>query len=350
VQKILDGREHQIRPCVGAGYCLDRIYENGMTLCIHNPATGREAFEPHVIERSEEAGKTVVIIGAGPGGLEAARVSAARGHKVIVFEAAAKAGGQMRLASKLKRRVEMMGIIDWRVDECERLGVEIRYNHYAVASDVLALSPDIVVVATGGMPKNTAIREGGQLAVSSWDVLSGDRTVDGDVLVVDENGGHQALICTEYLAEKGAEVEYVSPERTFAPDAGGVNVVPYLRRFVDLGVKVTTLIGVSRLERYNNRIKVTLWSPYTMTDCGERLVDHVVVEDGTNPLDELYFELKEGSINRGEVDYPALVSGQKQSIRTNPDGAYQLYRIGDAVTSRNIHAAIYDGLRFAKVF
>jgi N-methyl-L-proline demethylase len=87
-----------------------------------------------------------------------------------------------------------------------------------------------------------------------------------------------------------------------------------------------------------------------MADCGERIVDLVIVENGTAPLDDLYFALKEGSVNRGEVDYPALIAGRKQALLTNPDGAYRLFRIGDAITSRNIHAAIYDGLRFAKAF
>jgi NADPH-dependent 2,4-dienoyl-CoA reductase/sulfur reductase-like enzyme len=282
--------------------------------------------------------------------LEAARVSAERGHKVVVFEAAPKAGGQVRLATKLKRRTEMISIIDWRVAECERLGVEFRFNNLADASQVLALSPDIVVIATGGLPQNTAIRQGGELAVSSWDILSGDVAPYGEVLVLDENGSHPALVCAEFAADKGVEVEYLTPERSFAPDAGGLNIIPYVRSFVKLGVKVTTLTGVSKLERHNNRIKATLWSPYTMADCGERIVDLVVVENGTAPLDDLYFELKEGSVNRGEVDYPALIAGRKQALRTNHDGAYQLFRIGDAVTSRNIHAAIYDGLRFAKAF
>jgi NADPH-dependent 2,4-dienoyl-CoA reductase/sulfur reductase-like enzyme len=75
VQKIVEGREEDIRPCVGATYCLDRIYQGGMALCIHNPATGREETMPHTITRAEVA-KKVVIVGAGPAGLEAARVAA----------------------------------------------------------------------------------------------------------------------------------------------------------------------------------------------------------------------------------------------------------------------------------
>jgi hypothetical protein len=76
----------------------------------------------------------------------------------------------------------------------------------------------------------------------------------------------------------------------------------------------------------------------------------VVVENATVPLDDLYFALKEGAVNLGEVDYSALIAGRPQTLRKNPQGKYQLFRIGDAVSSRNIHAAIYDGLRFAKSF
>ncbi len=350
MRKILEKREEQIRPCVGATYCLDRIYENGSAACIHNPATGREGSEPHVIPRSSEPGRSVVIVGAGPGGLEAARVSAERGHKVVVFEAAPKAGGQVRLACTVKRRTEMMSIIDWRVAECERLGVAFRYNTLADKEQVLALTPDIVVIATGGLPQNNAIRHGGELATSTWDILSGDVMPSGDVLVLDENGSHPALVCTEFVADKGTDVEYITPERNFAPDAGGLNIVPYVRSFVRRGVKITTMTGISKLERHNNRIKATLWSPFTMADCGERIADLVIVENGTAPLDDLYFDLKEGSRNRGEVDYPALIAGGRQELHTNQEGTYQLFRIGDAVASRNIHAAVYDGLRFAKAF
>jgi hypothetical protein len=75
-----------------------------------------------------------------------------------------------------------------------------------------------------------------------------------------------------------------------------------------------------------------------------------VVEHGTLPLDDLYFALKEGAVNRGEVDYQALIAGRPQAISSNPEGRYRLYRIGDAVSSRNIHAAIYDALRLCKDF
>src|SRR4029079_6192816 len=88
-----------------------------------------------------------VIVGAGPAGLEAARVSAARGHEVVLFEAASNPGGQIRLATQCRRRREAIGIVDWRVGECERLGFEMRLNSFAEASDIRPLEPDIVIIA-----------------------------------------------------------------------------------------------------------------------------------------------------------------------------------------------------------
>jgi hypothetical protein len=110
------------------------------------------------------------------------------------------------------------------------------------------------------------------------------------------------------------------------------------------------MMRVTALARVGNRIAVTLWSPYTETSCGGRVVDQVVVEAATLPLGDLYFELKEQSRNRGEVDYEALIAGRPQTLSSNPHGTFQLFRIGDAVAARNIHAGIYDALRLCKDF
>jgi 2,4-dienoyl-CoA reductase-like NADH-dependent reductase (Old Yellow Enzyme family) len=350
VNKIAAGRESDIRPCVGATYCLDRIYEGHEALCIHNPSTGREALLPHAIARSTGPVRKVVVVGAGPAGLEAARVAAERGHEVTLLEAASQAGGQVRLAIQAKRRREIIGIVDWRIEQCQRLGVTTRFDTYAEADDVRALSPDIVVVATGGLPTQQSVDEGAELAVSSWDILSGAVRPADDVLLFDDNGQHPGIAAAEYIAEAGSKLEIMTPERFFSPDVGGLNMVPYMKVFQSRGVTITSMLRVRRLARRGNKIAATIWSPYTETDVAERLVDQVVVENATLPLADLYFALKEESSNRGAVDYDALISGRPQSLRANPAGRFQLFRIGDAVASRNIHAAVYDANRLARHF
>lgn len=347
--KVAEGREQEIRPCVGATYCLDRIYEGHEALCIHNPATGREASMPHVIRHTQGEQYRVVVVGAGPAGLEAARVCAERGHSVVLFEAAAEAGGQVRLAARAKRRAELIGIIDWRMQRCEALGVEFRFEVYAEAEDILAQQPDIVLIATGGLPNSEFLQQGADLAVSSWDILADDVAPGTEVLLFDDNGGHQGMQAAEKLAEAGSRLEIVTPERFFAPEMGGLNHVAYAECFQRHGVSITINRRLLSVEREGNRLAAIVGSDYSELR-ERRVVDQVVVEHGTLPLDEVYFSLKPASINLGEVDYQALIAGKPQHVLRNPEGRYRLYRIGDAVSSRNIHAAIYDGLRLCKDF
>jgi len=343
--KVAAGRETEIRPCVGATYCLDRIYEGHEALCIHNPATGREATMPHVVRPARTA-RRAVVVGAGPAGLEAARVLSARGHQVTVFEAAPEAGGQLRLAARVPRRRELIGIVDWRLERCAEAGVEFRYNALVGSEEVLAEDAEVVVVATGGLP-NTEILEGAELAVSTWDILSGDVTPGESVLLYDDNAAHPGLAAAEMIAGRGAALEIVTPERFFAVDVGGLNHVAYARCFEEHGVRLTINKRVIAARRAGNRLEITLGSDYSeRTETRE--VDQLVVEHGTLPLDDLYFELKPVSANLGAVDYEAMIAGRPQTGVRNPEGTFRLYRIGDAVASRNVHAAIYDALRLCK--
>ena len=345
VEKIISGREADIRPCVGATYCLDRIYQGGMALCIHNPSTGREAEMPHRIAKADKA-RTVVVVGAGPAGLEAARVAAERGHRVVVFEAAAEAGGQVRLTVQTRRRAELIGIIDWRMAQCAALGVEFRFNAWAEAEDVLALKPDVVIVATGGMPEKDILAYGNALTVSAWDILSGDVKPGSHVLLFDDAGDHVALQAAQLLAEAGAKVEVMTPDRSFAPDVMAMNLVPYMRALQDKDVIFTVTYRLTGVERDGNLIKATVDSDY-MKIGKTAHYDQVVVNHGTQPLAEIYFALKPQSVNLGAVDYDALIAVQPQRGRGGPKG-FELYRIGDAVEARNIHAAIYDALRLVR--
>jgi 2,4-dienoyl-CoA reductase-like NADH-dependent reductase (Old Yellow Enzyme family)/thioredoxin reductase len=346
VRKIMERREEAIRPCVGANYCLDRIYQGGAAFCIHNPSTGREETAPHEIERAEVSRK-IVIVGAGPAGLEAARVAAERGHEAIVFETASEPGGQIRLTARSPRRREMMGIIDWRMAQCEKSGVSFRFNVWAEASDALAENPDVVIVATGGFPQTEILTAGADLAASAWDIISGDVRPGANVLLFDDAGDHAALQAAEFIAESGAKLEVMTPDRAFAPEVMGMNLVPYMRSLQKRDVTFTVTYRLESVRREGNQLVAVIGSDYGGV-MQERRFDQVVVNHGTIPLDDLYFALKPLSRNLGAVDYPALLAGGAQAVSRNPEGKLQLFRIGDAVSARNTHAAIYDALRLVR--
>jgi 2,4-dienoyl-CoA reductase-like NADH-dependent reductase (Old Yellow Enzyme family) len=345
--KIKQGREQEIQPCVGMGYCIDSIYA-GHAVCIHNAATGRELSMPHVVARSEGPLKTFVVVGAGPGGLEAARVASARGHKTILFEAADRPGGQVRVAAGLARRREILGIVDWRIAQCEKQGVDMRFNAYAEAEDVLREGPDVVVVATGGVPNLDFLLEGAEHATSSWDILTGAAKPAANIIVYDDNGAHAGVSVAEYCARAGANVDYMTPERAMAPDVGATSFPPYLRAFSEFDVGVTLNLRLERVRREGNRLVGVFLEEYGAKHV-ERVADQIIVDHGATPVDDLYFALKPGSRNLGEVDQAALLAVRPQTLIRNPEGAYQLFRIGDAVASRNIHAAVYDALRLVCV-
>ena len=346
VRKLTEGREEDIRPCVGANYCLDRIYQGGSAYCIHNAATGRELAMPHELGPAAVR-RRIVIVGAGPGGLEAARVAGERGHDVLVLEAASEPGGQIRLAARSRRRREMLGIIEWRMAQCRARGVRFRFDSWAEAEEVLAEAPDVVIVATGGLAHTEVLDSGNDLTVSSWDILSGSVPPGSDVLLFDDAGDHTGLQAAEVIATSGARLEIMTPDRSFAPEIMGMNLVPYMRSLQKLEVTFTVTYRLERLAREGARLLAVVGSDYGGVR-KERRVDQVVVNHGTIPNDALYFALKPLSANLGELDHDRLVAGLPQSARPNPRGTFLLFRIGDAIASRNTHAAIYDALRLVK--
>ena len=343
VAKLASGREAEIRPCVGAGYCVDRVIKGLDAQCVHNVATGREETLPQVVEPSARKKRKVVVVGGGPGGLEAARVAAMRGHEVVLFEATAQLGGQVVLAARATWRHELVGIVRWLAEEIARRGVKMTLNRLAEAADVLAEGPDVVIVATGGLP-HVGELEGSELAVTSWDILSGAVEPDREVLVYDENGGAAALSCAEFIAARGARVTIATPDRSLGVELGGTNLGAHMNELYKYGVAIRPDSRLVAVKRTANRLLAVLSNTYR-EDSEEMVVDQVVGDNATLPNDELYQALKPLSSNLGEVDLAAMVAAAPQTIVSNPEGRFALFRIGDAWAARNIHAATLDAMR-----
>lgn len=347
VQKMIEGREEDIRPCVGANYCIDRFYIRGQARCLHNPAMGREQEIPYAFTTAP-ALKKVVIVGAGPSGLEAARVCRSRGHDVVLFEKEGKTGGQINIAARAPRHAALANVSQWLELQVRKLGVDLRLNATATEADILAENPDIVIVATGGYPSDARVK-GAEHAVSSWDILIGAVEAAKQVLIYDDNGEHQAPQCAEFMGERGSQVEFVTHDRAMGQDIGLTEAALYRKNLYRLGVVLTPDHKLIEIYPENGRLVAVLQNAYTDGE-EERVADQIVIENGVLPNDELYFALKPQSTNLGEVDLPALIAGRPQAVENNPQGGFQLFRIGDAVTSRNIHGSIYEAVRLCKDF
>jgi thioredoxin reductase len=314
--------------------------------CIHNAATGRETQWQQVIEPSTEGARKAVVVGAGPAGLEAARILAERGHQVKLFEATDQPGGQLRMASAASWRRDVIGIIDWRMSELDRLGVDIQYNTLAEVKDVLGEDPDIVIVASGGIPDLDWLK-GVDHCTSSWDILSGSSKPAENVIVYDGTGRHAALTAAEFCHDAGSRVQLVLlDEQPVAELVYGERVIwrreLALRKLIP--ILEHKLIEVKQQGSHVNAVFIN-----DLTE--EELVltaDQIIVEHGTIPADGIFHELRGASSNNGIIDIPALLAGQPQPV---PDGlkSYSLFRIGDAVSSRNLAAAMFDALRLCSV-
>ena len=346
VRKLAEGRERDIRPCVGAGYCVDRVLLGKDALCLHNVATGRELTIPHVLSPDGKPRRRVVVVGGGPAGLEAARVSAARGHTVTLFEATGELGGQIVLAARATWRRELAGIARWLAGEVERLGVTIHLNRLAEAGDVLGENPDVVVIATGGLPE-VGHFAGCELATTIWDVLTGAVEPGPNVLIHDESGTHGPLSCAQFLTAKGTRVEIVTPDKALGLEMGDTNLGAHMSELYAAGTVITPDTRLVEVVRSGNQLNAVIENTYS-GQRQERRVDQVVGDYGTTPNADLYDQLKPLSRNLGELDLAALAGAAPQRIDTNPSGRFFLYRIGDAWTARNIHAAMLDAMRVMK--
>lgn len=337
--KAASGNRHKIRPCVGANWCMSKIFAQAEIGCIHNPAAGDEIALGVGTLKAAGTRKSVAVIGGGPGGMQTALTLAERGHRVSLFEQHDQLGGQIRLWTRAESRRELVGIADWLVDRLLEQDIDITTGKQIDAQFIQAGNYDHVVVATGSRALTHGLT---MLHPERWsnsslpgselefvvDYMTALRqsapiinNAHSRAVILDSMGGRQAAIVAEYLARAGSDVTFVTqlgqPSPDLAASRDWAKVHGMLRR---LGVEFVVDSEATSIEPE----RVILRDVYTDdTRCIEN-VHQVVLVMGAAACDELFHELTQMS------------AGSDQ-----PPDYVQL--IGDAMSPRRVNDAIREG-------
>tara|TARA_A100001037_G_scaffold306407_1_gene351265 strand:+ start:1773 stop:3740 length:1968 start_codon:yes stop_codon:yes gene_type:complete len=316
--KASEGRADDIRTCIACTQSCVGHVDLGMGVgCIYNPVTGRE------LEWSElppaEVEKKVVIVGGGPAGCEAARIAAERGHTVVLFEKGPRLGGQINLVMRTPAREIFEEIILFFERQLAKLGVDLRLEREATAEDVLAESPDAVIIATGSAPFRPEVLGANQKHVlSARDVLMGNAEIGQRVLVVDTVGRAEAPTVAEYLVDQGRQVEIATGLEYVGRHMPGPAWHNLTEQLLKKGVALTPFTGVWEvLEDSVDAYNVVTWEPRTIEN-----VDTVVLAAGGEADDALFRDL----------------------LSKLPE----VYSVGDCFQPRDIELAVVHGHQVAR--
>jgi 2,4-dienoyl-CoA reductase-like NADH-dependent reductase (Old Yellow Enzyme family)/thioredoxin reductase len=303
--KAARGEEDRIRPCVACNSCLWSLFNQGDVLCFQNAAVGYELESQ--IHRAEKP-KKVVVLGGGPGGMEAARVASKRGHRVTLFEKAAQLGGQMLLASIPPYKQTLRKAVEWLIREIEHEGVEVMLNTETTTESILAEKPDAVIVATGASPLCPSEFTGPNV-ITAWDVLNGKETGKQVVII---GGGLVGVETAEYLYEKGCQVTIVEMLDELATDMEGTTRALLLKRLYESKISVMLSTKVEKV--YDREVRV--------------------IKDG------------KGDSIRAESTVLAVGSQSNRKFLTTLEGKVpEIFSVGDCVKPRKATEAIHEGFR-----
>ncbi len=251
--KAREGRDEDIRGCISCNQmCWGRRSRDYWISCLINPSAGREFEWGGDRFRKTDQPKKVLVVGAGPAGMEAARVAAERGHEVTLVEALGDPGGQFRLAGLAPRRGQITELIAWYLRQFEQLGVDVRYFSPLDEQDILEFGADEVVLATGSLPDGLArqrwLPEHEQLpglenghVYACEEVLRGQAELGKSVIVLDEGGNWRGTGTAWHLADKGHEVTIVTPDELIGKELSRTTVDSRIRAALKkLGVSFMT--------------------------------------------------------------------------------------------------------------